>query len=421
MPERCEDESKTVLIIGDGVDSDLRLRELLTRRGFSVLQVPSTQKAGDVLAAGRAELVVLNADSFAALQQRGDQLAAVNRLSKIISVSFDLNEVYRIFATEVEQLIHYDRMVLLLQQNDAGREFRTLRLSVDQPATGWPEGICTLGRGTGVEWVMSQRRPHIEQDLAESKQFIEDETLLKGGVRSCLRLPLVAKGKAIGGLCLDSIRPHGYGEPEIELLLPLSEQLAVAIETGRLLQEAHWLAITDELTGLFNHRQFYHQLEQELRRTQRYDRPLSLIMLDVDRFKPYNDLNGHLAGDEALRLIAARLRNNTRGTDIVARYGGDEFSIILPETDPRQARVQAERIRIAIERTAPGGQGAPDGNRLTVSLGVACLGPDMRKVEDLVRAADQALYRAKAAGGNQTSVSESCDPPCTSAGSGQGR
>jgi diguanylate cyclase (GGDEF)-like protein len=420
MPKRRKDESKTVLIVEDDANGIRRLCELLTHRGFVVLQASSKEEALDILATGHAELVLLNADSFAVLQQRDDQLAAVNRLSKIISVSFDVDEVYRTFATEVGRLIHYDRMVLLLQ-NDADRECRVLRLSVDQPATGWPEGICTLAGGTGIEWVMFQRRPHIEQDLAESKQFIEDETLLKAGVRSCLRLPLVAKGRATGGLCVDSVTPHCYGEREIELLLPLSEQLAVAIETGRLLQEAHWLAITDELTGLFNHRQFYRQLEQELKRTQRYDRPLSLIMLDVDRFKPYNDLNGHLAGDEALRLIAARLQNNTRGADIVARYGGDEFGIILPETDPRQALVQAERIRMAIESSVPGGQEASDRNRLTVSLGVACLGADMRKAEDLVRAADEALYCAKAAGGNRTSVSKSCDLPRPSADVGQGR
>ena len=418
MPECWEGGNKTVLIVEDDADSIRRLCELLTRRGFSVLRASSKEEALDILATGHAELVILNADSFAALQQRDDQLAAVNRLSKVISASFDLNEVYETFATEVGRLIHYDRMVLLLHQ-DAGRKFRTLRLSVNQPATGWPEGTCTLGGGTGVEWVMSQRRPHIEQDLAESKQFIEDETLLKAGVRSCIRLPLVAKGKTIGGLCLDSVTPYCYGEQEVDLLLPLSEQLAVAIETGRLLQEAHWLAITDELTGLFNHRHFYSQLEQEMRRTRRYGHPLSLIMLDIDLFKQYNDLNGHLAGDEALRLIGAQLKNSTRESDIVARYGGDEFGIILPETDPRQAWVQAERIRAVMERDPLGGQRAPNGKRLTVSLGVACLGPDMRKAEDLVRAADQALYCAKAAGGNQSSVSQSCDRPRPSTDAGQ--
>src|SRR5574337_1277203 len=403
MSEHREDESETVLIVGDGIGLIPRLHELLTRQGCSVLQVSSKQEALDALAVDHTKLVVLDAGLYGALQQRADRLAAVHRLTRVIGASFDLNEVYQTFAKEVGCLVHYDRMALVLQ-NDAGRGWRVLRLAPDQPASGWPEGVYAQEEGTGIEWVMSRQRPHAEQDLAESKQFLEDETLLAGGIRSCIRLPLIAKGEAIGGLCLDSMTPHCYGEREIDLLLPLSEQLAIAIEQGRLFQEINRLAITDELTGLFNHRHFYHQLDHEFKRTQRYGHPLALIMLDIDCFKRYNDLHGHLAGDKALRLIAGRLRSNTRGVDIVARYGGDEFGFILPETDLRQAWVQAERIRFAIERDPLDEQGASGGERLTASLGVACLGPDMRQVEDLVRAADQALYRSKGAGGNQTSI-----------------
>ncbi|NJD68727.1 MAG: hypothetical protein C3F12_01985 [Candidatus Methylomirabilota bacterium] len=407
MSESRQDKRATVFIVTDGADLTLRLRELLTRQGFSVLQAASEQEALAVLSNGGSHLVMVDAGSYVALQQRTDRLAAVHRLTGIIGASLDLGEVYQAFAAEVGHLIHYDRMVLALR-NDAGPGLRVLRLMADRPATGWPDGECALGEGTGIGWVMSQRRPHVEADLAESKQFTEDEALFESGIRSCIRLPLMVKGESIGALCLDSTTPRCYGEREIDLLLPLAEQLAIAIETGRLFQEVHRLAITDELTDLFNHRHFYRQLDQELRRTRRYGHPLSLIMLDIDFFKQYNDLKGHLAGDEALRLIAARLKNSTRGTDIVARYGGDEFGIILPETDPRQAWAQAERIRIVMERESLGGEEAADGPRLTVSLGVACLGPDMHKTEDLVRAADQALYCAKAAGGNQTSVSESC-------------
>jgi diguanylate cyclase (GGDEF)-like protein len=403
QPECREDKSDVVLIIEDGTGSHCALRELLTRHGFFVLQVSSRREALNTLAAGRAESVVLDAESYVALQQRADRLAAINRLTKAIGVSFDPGEVYQTFAAEVRRLIHYDRMALVLQDG-SGLGLRVHRLAPDQPAIGWPESVSAMGEGTGIGWVVSQRRPHITRDLAESRQFEEDEVLFKAGIRSSVRLPLIVNGKAIGALCLDSVTPCRYGEQEIDILMPLSEQLAIAIEHGRLFQEINRLAMTDELTGLFNYRHFYRQLELEFRRTRRYNHPLALIMLDIDAFKQYNDLNGHLAGDEVLRRIAGLVRNSTRGVDIVARYGGDEVGIVLPETDLRQAEVQAERIRCAIEQDASSGVWIPDGQRLTASLGVACLTPDMHQTEDLVRAADKALYRSKAAGGNQTTI-----------------
>jgi diguanylate cyclase (GGDEF)-like protein len=344
-----------------------------------------------------------NARLYTALQDRAERIAAVNRLTRVISASFDLGVVYQTFAAEVKRLIPYDRMGVVVPDS-SGTGFKMFHLATDPPSTGEPRSVWLAKEGTGIEWVMSQRRAHVEPDLAEARQFVEDEVLLKAGFRSAVRLPLIAKGEAIGALCLDSSTPHCFADRELEFLVPLSEQLAIAIENARLFQEANRLAITDELTGLFNHRHFYHHLEQEFKRAQRYDRPLSLIILDIDFFKRYNDLRGHLAGDEALRLLANRLRSNTRGVDILARYGGDEFCIILPETDLRQALVQAERIRSAMERDPPLGQELETGERTTVSLGVACLGPNMDQVEDLVRAADQVLYRSKAAGGNQISL-----------------
>lgn len=146
MSERREEEGQSIVIIADGVDSTRRLRELLTRRGFSVLPASSQQEALDILGAGHADLVLLDAEPYVALQQRADRLAAINRLTRVIGGSFDLDEVYQAFAAEVRRLIQYDRIALALR-HDAGPGLRVLRLAPDQPAAGWPESVSgKIGR-----------------------------------------------------------------------------------------------------------------------------------------------------------------------------------------------------------------------------------------------------------------------------------
>lgn len=159
------------------------------------------------------------------------------------------------------------------------------------------------------------------------------------------------------------------------------------------------LATTDGLTGLLNPRVFEERLSEEFRRSRRYGEPLSLIVLDVDHFKSYNDSFGHLAGNTVLRELAGVLREHARETDFVARFGGEEFALILPHTRAEEAAALAERMRVALETTVWSAQ-----YPITASFGVCELMPTMDAPEALVAGADATMYRAKAAGRNRVSV-----------------
>lgn len=168
-------------------------------------------------------------------------------------------------------------------------------------------------------------------------------------------------------------------------------------KTSRLEKEA----ITDGLTGLFNHRHFYNRLEFEINRAARANSPLSVLILDVDNFKQYNDKYGHPKGDEVLRRCSAAIRESVRGIDIAARYGGEEFAVILAETDKKGAIVAAENIRRAIEaQKFSDGEGDVPHN-VTVSIGVSSYPADTKEMNDLVKKADDALYTAKREGKNR--------------------
>ncbi len=186
---------------------------------------------------------------------------------------------------------------------------------------------------------------------------------------------------------------------ELQVLWNLYREKVKEIEKMR--EEAVLLSYIDDLTGIYNHRFFIEQLTLEVERQKRYSTPLSLLMIDIDYFKHYNDTNGHLAGDQALRDIAMLIQHGVRQSDIVARYGGEEFSAILINAGREKALEIAERVRRNVADTGISNESAQPNGDLTVSIGVGTFSPSISTLTDLIREADNALYRAKRAGRNR--------------------
>ncbi|MDZ7344194.1 MAG: sensor domain-containing diguanylate cyclase [candidate division KSB1 bacterium] len=236
-----------------------------------------------------------------------------------------------------------------------------------------------------------------------------------GKAGAFVSLPLIATdGRALGVMSLLRRQPDSFTANEIDLLRKMADQIGKAIDTIALYQHTRELSITDELTGVFNRRYFNQRYEREIQRAQRYGRALSLIMLDIDHFKIFNDTHGHLAGDAVLKQVAKILEQSIRRADILARYGGEEFVVVLPEINKEQGRKVAEKLRRAIERNDFPNAGTQPLGRITISLGVASFPEDARDAEELVDRADQGLYLAKARGRNQVGVYQSVTPtmPC---------
>jgi len=219
-----------------------------------------------------------------------------------------------------------------------------------------------------------------------------------GGARHYLGAPMIGKGHLVGAIELVSRGGEGFRAVDEDLLVVIAAQAAVAIDNARQYSRAQLLAITDRLTGLWNHAEFHQRLREEIARAQRHGRPVSLLFADVDDFKSFNDTHGHRLGDDLLRQIAARLQAAVRHTDFAARYGGDEFAIILPETTIHGAAVACDNLRRAVEQEPfrVGGQRV----RITISGGVGAYPEGGATAEELIDACDRALREAKRAGGN---------------------
>jgi diguanylate cyclase (GGDEF)-like protein len=217
---------------------------------------------------------------------------------------------------------------------------------------------------------------------------------------SFVAVPLRVKGRVVGILTLNRPRTGAFTPQEIRLAEAIASQAALAITNARLYAQTVEMSYTDPLTGVPNRRQLFARLEQEWTRSLRFGDELSLLMIDLDLFKNVNDAYGHTVGDAVLRGIALILKRNVRKVDTVARFGGEEFSVVLPRVAKAEAVEVAEKLRRAIAATPlPGPMGQPP-LRVTVSIGVASHGADATDVAGLIEKADQALYDAKRSGRN---------------------
>ena len=219
------------------------------------------------------------------------------------------------------------------------------------------------------------------------------------GMESLLVLPLVVREEPIGTLIVAAKASGAFGTPVRATLQALSNHLAVAMANARLVRQLEELATTDGLTGCLNKRAFLDQMEQKLLAAQRFGRKLSVIVTDLDHFKAVNDTYGHAAGDRVLRELGQVLRRVKRETDLVARFGGEEFCVLCEETDSHGAQLLAERVREELESTELQTELGP--LRVTASLGVATFPDHASSAPDLFVQGDKALYEAKSRGRNQ--------------------
>lgn len=332
------------------------------------------------------------------LDRRAPFADSIRRFTEQIDAS-EPAQTYASILTQAADLVKAERGSLLLFDEAAN----SLTMTASRGIRASISEVGPIGIGEGIAGsVLREGRPMMASidDLGRS-------SLPERGykTKSFISYPISIGTRRFGVLNLtDKTGGGAYDANDLSVIELVAPQIALAIERAAWQQRANKfqvMSITDPLTGLHNRRYLEARLTEELSRSKRYDYPLSFMMIDIDDFKLYNDRNGHQAGDRALEITAQCLRAALRKVDVASRYGGEEFSILLPQTNLQEAGVIADRIRRKISSTQfTHGKSQPLG-AVTVSIGLSAFGSALDSAEAIVRAADRALYHAKSHGKNR--------------------
>jgi len=331
----------------------------------------------------------------AALRAAHAELEIIHDITQRIGSHIDLPSTLRLIGGAIAAHLGDSEVRIYLRQE--GTECYLPQRIGDRD----PDGLASVVTGQGVlgRWVRSGG----VLSLSSPETIAAEEDPSFQGMASVLGALIRQDDRVLGLVVVLSPVRDAFDSSDENLLEIIGSQAAVAVKNALLYQTTQQLAITDGLTGVYNRAYFQRQLEAEFRRAPRFGYPISLILIDVDHFKAFNDAHGHLLGDQALRAVAQILRESTRETDVVARYGGEEFAVILPETATEQALEVAERIRANISGHTFWGRGQTPVN-VTASIGVVGKQASETRPESLVDLADTALYHAKHSGRDRISA-----------------
>jgi diguanylate cyclase (GGDEF)-like protein len=328
------------------------------------------------------------------LRRRVQELTALNQLGRAMIATLRPDELARRVADTALDLVPSASHVAIGVRDEASANL--LVRTFEGRGLEAREAVLPSSNGLAAR-VLAYRTPRHLADLSRDRPQ-GDRALApwEAPARSWLGVPLSVYDDAIGYLAVQSEEPNAFGESELRVLEAIAQQAAAAFDNARL----YALATVDGLTQLYVRRYFDQRLAEEWRRSARYGHGFAIVLLDLDDFKALNDAHGHLAGDVALREVAGIVRRAVRNIDLAARFGGEEFAILLPRASAEEAARVASRIRADIEAASIETEGAT--LRLTASFGVSAH-PDVGApdVETLLRAADEALYEAKGRGKNR--------------------
>lgn len=337
----------------------------------------------------QASMALQNAQLHSLERRRALQLEVINAIAQQTTAVLDLNELLSRVCVLVQQAFQVSQVsVLLKDQEDVvlRAQHGTLTATISQG------GRLPAAQGLWGNALESQRTI-TENEVEKSPDYVG--FYRETASRMCI--PLISFGQILGVLVLDSDQKGAFSPNDSQPLESVADICATAIQNAYYVERVKQLAYLDGLTGIFNRRYFELRIEEEMERAQRFGSGLAVIMIDIDHFKRINDEFGHLLGDEVLRQVSSIFHHELRKMDISCRYGGEEFAILLSQTNLTEALTVAEKLRTVVENWQFPGVPRP----VTISAGAASYGEHGITRDELVKEADAALYAAKQAGRNR--------------------
>jgi diguanylate cyclase (GGDEF)-like protein len=323
----------------------------------------------------------------AIIQQQADELDALKRITVNLTSSLQMQVILDAIVSEAMHLLKDARDVHIFLYQEG-----KLRFGASLDSDGQRNAIFSLPRPNGMTYTVARtRRAVIVEDLRNHPLFASAPSEWVGSI---VGIPLMINRNVVGVMNMARFSTGGFIPSELRLLGLLADQAALAINNARLHQTMADQAMSDSLTGLPNRRALDARLENDVQRAARYKHKFAVVMMDLDGFKAINDTYGHSVGDDILRHYAEFTVKSMRSSDFLARYGGDELLMILPETDADKAKLAAEQVK---SRLSGFEVSLPDGTtrKLSFTGGIAIYPTHAESASDLLRAADEALYRAK--------------------------